>query len=230
MGHDHNGCCHEHHEHTVEAYRKTVIIGGITLLLQVILVFVSGSLALRGDTIHLTADCTFLFANLLIVQQAFKMSTRGGARLRNLAAIIGIALLAFGAWNIYSSAQERIAQHITIGAEWMLAGGVLGLVANILMYRALHAPRPGSFVIIDHHSGDLLRAPPFPDKHVQDSVVEAHILADLFGSAVVIFSASASLVFEFHDMDSYSGIVLAIFMVYLCISSTWKMVRGEPIH
>ena len=230
MGHDHH-CDHHHGEHTIEAYRRTVIIGCTTLLLQIILVFISGSLALRGDTIHLAADCTFLVANLLIVWQANRMGSRGSTRLRNLAALIGITLLAFGAWNVYWEAQERIAQGVEISTGWMLAGGLLGLAANVMMYRTLHAPEPVNYVILEHDSGALMkRSPPRAKKHMQDRVVEAHVLSDLAGSFVVVVSATISLLWGFDKLDSYSGILLAAFMAFLCISSVWKMVQGEPIH
>ena len=231
MGHDHDHCGHNHSTTSFNAYKQATTIGAVAFVLQSILVFVSGSLALRGDTIHLASDCTYLAANLFIVWQTNKMRKPRGDRLRTIAALLGIMLLAFGAWNVYWVAQERIAQSVTVGTGWMLAGGLLGFGANALMYRALHTSEPVNYVILEHGSGRLMKtSPPRIKKHVQDRVVEAHVLSDLAGSFVVVTSATISLLWGFDKLDSYSGVLLAAFMVFLCISSVWKIARGEPIH
>lgn len=227
-------CEHNHAAQSLDTYKRVVWIGSIALFIQVILVVMSGSVALLSDTIHLASDTLFFIGSLVVVWKASTMTNKKGSWWRTIAAYTGIALLVCGAYEVNEEASRHLAHHVSVANGWMLAGGVIGFTANALMYRTLHAPPPSQFKILAR-VGPVrwdreIQPSPQCHHHVHDHVVSAHVLTDLGGSVLVIISAGLSLVHDVGSIDAYLAKGLAIFMVGLSVYLLAKTMNGESIH
>lgn len=222
--------------HPLATYRRTVTIAGSTLIAQVILVWMSGSLALLSDTIHLVSDTSFLFGSFIVVKMAATMSKDKGDWVRARAAYVGIAMLGLGAYAIDQESAEKLLQIQSVANGWVLLGGIIGAMGNYLMLRELH---PGGINIqtlprtIARTLKDLFVYVPkarftrvISGAHTHDSVVDVHVLIDFGFSLVVIISATASMAFGANNIDAIFADKISFFMTLLTGFLFCKTVYG----
>lgn len=215
-------CNHSHASYRLGAYKQAVLIGSFSLAVQIALVMMSGSLALLSDTIHLASDSAFLIGSLLVVWKASSMTHEEGARWRTKAAYVGILLLVFGAYGVNSEANARTVNPVSIANGWVLAGGIIGLIANLFMLRVLHAEDKDTQTFVRHEGFSknvalLQRVPSQKNhsRHAHDNVVSAHVFFDFAFSVVVTLSAILSLVFGMDSIDTVVAKYLSFFMFLL---------------
>ena len=215
-------CNHSHASYRLGAYKQAVLIACIGLAAQVVLVMMSGSLALLSDTIHLASDSIFLIGSLLVVWRASLMTQEEGALWRTKAAYVGILLLVVGAYGVNSEAGARAINPVSVANGWVLAGGLIGLVANLFMLRVLHAEDKDTQTFVRHEGFSknvilLQRVPSQKQqgRHAHDHVVSAHVFFDFAFSVVVTISAILSLVFGMQSIDTVIAKYLSFFMFLL---------------
>src|SRR5215213_2836452 len=145
--HDHHG--HERHEHTHGAVDPTIatsergiwaikwsfVVLMATALLQIVVVLMSGSVALLSDTIHNFGDA----ATAVPLGVAFALTrlgvsrrfTFGYGRVEDLAGVIIVLIILFSAVVAGYQAVERIIDPQPIGMLWAVAvASVVGFIGN----------------------------------------------------------------------------------------------------
>jgi cation diffusion facilitator family transporter len=128
---------------------------GITAALQVIIVVVSGSVALLGDTLHNVADALTAIplgiAFLLGRRAATRAYTYGFGRAEDLAGIVIVVVIAGSALAAGWTAIDRLMNPATVTHLPYVAGaGVIGFVGNeaVARYRIRVGRRIGSAALV----------------------------------------------------------------------------------
>lgn len=134
MGHEH----HHHHDLSNSKNKKILIFAfSFTLgfaLLEIIYGFISGSLMIIGDGIHMSSDAISLFLSLIAVLLATKAinnkRTFGYKRFEPLAAFVnGLTLIIIPLYIIYE-AVSRFFNPVDIHTGQMIIVGTIGLIIN----------------------------------------------------------------------------------------------------
>lgn len=145
-GHDHSSSDHGHTHGVIDASITTTdrgiwaikwsfIILAITSALQLVVVYISSSVALLADTIHNIADATTaipLWIAFMMVRRApTKVFNYGLGRVEDLAGILIVLIILFSAVFAGYQAIERLIhpQAITYLA-WVAVAGVIGFLGN----------------------------------------------------------------------------------------------------
>lgn len=145
-GHDHSSGNHGHTHGVIDASITTTargiwaikwsfIILAITSALQLVVVYISGSVALLADTIHNVGDATtaipLWIAFMLVRRPATKVFNYGLGRVEDLAGILIVAIILFSALFAGYQAINRLIhpQEITY-LGWVAAAGVIGFLGN----------------------------------------------------------------------------------------------------
>src|SRR5215207_9964888 len=145
--HDHDHGSHQGHTHGVIdptiattargiwAIKWSFVILGITAVLQMVVVAVSGSVALLADTIHNVADATtaipLWIAFLLARRKPTPTFTYGYGRVEDLAGILIVGIILFSAIVAGYTAIDRLIhpQPVT-ELGWLTAAGIIGFIGN----------------------------------------------------------------------------------------------------
>lgn len=151
QGHRHGqGDDHEHgHGHThgvidpsirstdrgIWAIKWSFVILAVTAALQMIVVYVSGSVALLADTIHNVGDAgtaiPLWIAFVLARRKPSKRFTYGLGRAEDLAGILIVLIILFSALVAGYQAIDRLIDPRPVTAlGWLIAAGVVGFVGN----------------------------------------------------------------------------------------------------
>jgi cation diffusion facilitator family transporter len=129
-------------ERGIWAIKWSFIILGITAALQLVIVLLSGSVALLADTIHNVGDATtavplwiaFLFAR----RKPSARFTYGLGRVEDLAGVVIVAIILFSALVAGYEAIDRLINPQPIALlGWVAAAGVVGFLGNeaVAVYR-----------------------------------------------------------------------------------------------
>ncbi|MFJ6322116.1 MULTISPECIES: cation diffusion facilitator family transporter [unclassified Rhizobium] len=154
QGHGHGSHGHSHdeaggHGHThgvvdpsiasskrgIWAIKWSFVILAITAILQLIVVFTSGSVALLADTIHNVGDATtaipLWIAFVLVRRPATKVFNYGLGRVEDLAGMLIVLIILFSAIIAGYEAINRLIhpQPIT-QLGWVTAAGIIGFIGN----------------------------------------------------------------------------------------------------
>jgi cation diffusion facilitator family transporter len=113
---------------------------GLTAVLQAVVVFVSGSVALLGDTLHNAVDALTAvplgIAFTIGRRAATRRYTYGYGRAEDLAGIVIVVLIALSSLFAGYEAIRRLAHPQTVSHLWAVAAaGVIGFVGNELVAR-----------------------------------------------------------------------------------------------
>lgn len=144
-GHDHHGP-HGHTHGVIDATIATTdrgiwaikwsfVILAATAAMQIVVVALSGSVALLADTIHNVADATtaipLWIAFLLARRKPTKTFTYGLGRAEDLAGIIIVMIILFSALVAGYQAINRLVNPESIShLGWLVAAGVIGFIGN----------------------------------------------------------------------------------------------------
>lgn len=144
-GHDHHGP-HGHTHGVIDATIATTdrgiwaikwsfVILAATAAMQIVVVALSGSVALLADTIHNVADATtaipLWIAFVLARRKPTKTFTYGLGRVEDLAGIIIVMIILFSALVAGYQAINRLINPERIShLGWLIAAGVIGFIGN----------------------------------------------------------------------------------------------------
>src|SRR5918997_137715 len=141
------------HEHDVRGANRRALALALAItatftLVEVVAGFLTGSLALLADAVHMLADNVSIALALVAVWLAGRPSTPertfGFKRAEVLAALAnGVALVALAVW-ISVEAALRFSDPPDVRGGWMLAVAVAGLGANVAAGAILHRARAHS--------------------------------------------------------------------------------------
>jgi len=207
--HDHGHGHHHHHHGSSNETRLTwaLAITATFMVVEVIGGWISGSLALIADAVHMLTDAASLALALVALRIAKRpadaLFSYGQVRYEVLAAFVnGLALLLLSGWIVFESIQRLLAPAPVIGSTMLLIA-VLGFVANLVSFLVL---RDGEDTL--NLRGAML-----------------HVLGDLLGSAAAIAAALVILATGWTPIDP----ILSAFVAVLILKGGWRVTR-ESAH
>jgi cation diffusion facilitator family transporter len=146
-GHDHGG--HGPHGHThgvidatiattdrgIWAIKWSFVILAVTAALQMVVVFLSGSVALLADTIHNIGDATtaipLWIAFMLARRRPSTTFSYGLGRVEDLAGIVIVLIILFSAIVAgYQAIERLIHPQVVTHLGWLAAAGLIGFLGN----------------------------------------------------------------------------------------------------
>ena len=208
-GHSH-GHGHGHHHHGSSNETRLTWALAITatfMVVEVIGGWISGSLALLADAVHMLTDAASLALALVALRVAKRpadaLFSYGQARYEVLAAFVnGLALLLLSAWIVFESIQRLLAPAPVIGST-MLVIATLGFIANLV-----------SFLVLRDGEDSL---------NLRGAML--HVLGDLLGSAAAIAAALVILATGWTPIDP----ILSAFVAVLILKGGWRVTK-ESAH
>jgi cation diffusion facilitator family transporter len=148
-------------EEAMRTLKRSLVILGVTAALQLVVVILSGSIALLADTIHNVGDALTAVplgaAFILARRPTTRRLTYGWGRAEDLAGLIVVALILFSSLVAAYEAVERLIDprepsHLLITA----LAGVIGFIGNewVAVYRIRSGRRIGSAALVadGHHA------------------------------------------------------------------------------
>jgi cobalt-zinc-cadmium efflux system protein len=201
---------HEHDHGTGSASARALVVAlGLTAAYTVVEViggFLTDSLALLADAVHMLSDNVALALALLALWLARRPSTPertyGYKRAEVLAALAnGVALVALAIWIFYAAIQ-RLSDPPEVLGGWMLAIAIAGIGVNVAAGVVLHGAR-GSNLNVE--------------------AAFRHVLADLAGSIGVAVAAVTIVLTGWLEADPLISIVIGV----LVLASSWSILRDS---
>lgn len=192
MSHSHG----HHHDHASTNRTRLAVAFGLTvtvLVVEVIMAFITGSLALLVDAAHMLTDATglaiALFAASLMARPPTDRRTWGFARVEVLAAgAQATILLAVGIFAFVEGIRRLISPPEVQGAG-MLAIGILGLAANVVALLVLAGGRRANL-------------------NMRAAFLE--VVNDALGSVAVIIGAVVIIASGWTRADAIAGMLIAV--------------------
>jgi len=175
-----------------------IIAASLTLffaLLEIIYGFISGSLMIIGDGIHMSSDAISLILSLIAAVVATRASTNkktfGYKRFEPIAAFInGLTLVLIPLYIIFE-AVNRIITPIEINPTQMLVVGMIGLVVNAIV----------GFVLSKGQSNLNMRS------------ALLHVMADLITSLSAVIVALAVMFYGLNWLDPIGSIITSFIII-----------------
>jgi cobalt-zinc-cadmium efflux system protein len=179
---------------------KTLFIWAASLTLFFALVeitygFISGSLMMMGDGVHMSSDAISLILSLIATIMATKVATKnktfGYKRFEPIAAFINGLTLVIIPVFIIAEAVSRMISPIEIIPNQMLVVGTIGLVINGIV----------GYILTKANS----------NLNVKSALL--HVLADLFTSVSVVIAALGIKYFGLTWLDPIGSIITSIIII-----------------
>lgn len=200
IGHSHDHA-HGSQSSSIRALVTVLVFTTAIFIVELVGGFVSGSLALLSDAMHMLSDSTGLIvavaAAVAGARKASPTATYGNRRFEVLAALINaVAVGAISIW-IVVEAIRRFFSDGEVNAQIMLIVGIIGLVANAFGALVLHGHQ--------EHSLNMRGA-------------YLHVLVDLLGSVAVIIAAVVLMLTGFRGADTIASLIIAFMIVPRSVS------------
>lgn len=142
-------------ERGIQTLKLTLLIMGLTALFQVVIVLISGSVALLADTIHNFADaCTSVplwVAFALARRGANRRFTYGYGKIEDVAGVLIVAIIFFSACVAgYESVMKLIHPEPMENTGWVAAAAIIGFIGNewVAIYRIRVGKEIGSAALV----------------------------------------------------------------------------------
>ncbi|MBP2451398.1 cation diffusion facilitator family transporter [Mycolicibacterium lutetiense] len=139
----------------IRAVKFSLLVLGVTAIAQIVIVVISGSIALAADTIHNFSDALtavpLWIAFALGVKAATRRYTYGYGRAEDLAGVFVVAMIALSAIIAGYEAVLRLIHPQPIDhLGWVAAAGVIGFIGNewVALYRIRVGRRIGSAALV----------------------------------------------------------------------------------
>ncbi|GAA1868795.1 cation diffusion facilitator family transporter [Asanoa iriomotensis] len=139
----------------IRALKISLIALGVTAVLQLLVVWISGSVALLADTVHNFADALtavpLWFAFVIGRRLATRRYTYGYGRAEDLAGIVIVLVIAGSAALAgYESIRRLFEPREVNNVGWVLAAGIIGFAGNelVALYRIRVGRRIGSAALV----------------------------------------------------------------------------------
>ncbi|MBP6116666.1 MAG: cation transporter [Neisseriaceae bacterium] len=197
------------HDHDVSALpesrlRLALILTGSFMLIELIGGYLTGSLALISDAMHMMTDSIALLLALIAIHAGRKaadvLRTYGYARFEILAAAVNALLLLGVAFYILYEAIKRLSAPQDIQSMGMLVVAIAGLIINFISMRLLTQAKDDSL-------------------NVKGAYLE--VWADMLGSVAVIIGAVIIWYTGWQWVDS----ALAVAIGFMVFPRTWILLK-----
>lgn len=202
------GAGHDHGASNERALRIAISLTGVILLAEVVGGWLTNSLALLSDAAHMFTDVAALAIALVALRlsrrPADKKRTYGYYRFEILAAAVNAVFLLLAAAFIVFEAYRRWSSPPAIHTQAMLAVALIGLAANLLSMKILHAGAESSL-------------------NIKGAYLE--VLSDALGSAAVILAALIVHFTGWTQADPAAAVLIGLWI----LPRTWKLL-SESIN
>lgn len=203
--HEHHHSHHHHHTHSDTNERKLIIVialTGIFFVIEIIGGWLTHSLALLSDAVHMFTDVMALVIALIAIQLGKRVSdnrrTYGYRRFEILAAALNAFLLFQAGLYILYEAYKRFQDPPVVQTNGMFVIAVVGLIINLV----------GMLILRRGNKSNL---------NMRGAYLE--LLSDTLGSIGVIIGAVAIHFTGWHEIDP----ILAVLIGFLVIPRTWRL-------
>jgi cation diffusion facilitator family transporter len=139
----------------IRAVKISLLALGVTAVVQLVIVLLSGSVALLADTVHNFSDALtavpLWIAFVLGRRAATRRYTYGFGRVEDLAGLFVIAMIALSAAVAAYESVRRLIHPVTIDhVGWVAAAGLVGFIGNelVALYRIRVGRRIGSAALV----------------------------------------------------------------------------------
>jgi cobalt-zinc-cadmium efflux system protein len=197
MPHDHSGCSHSHGKIHKKALNAALIIAFIFMIVEIGGGIVANSLALISDALHLFTDVGALGLSLIVLKIAHLPSTPKMSYGYHRAEILGALASALSLWALCGvliyEAIIRLISPPEVNGPIVLIIAAIGLIANLMMMRTLHASK--------EHNLNIRAA-------------YLHVIGDLLGSIGVILSGAVLWLTGWNPIDPIISILFSLAIVY----------------
>ncbi|OIO32310.1 MAG: hypothetical protein COZ49_01010 [Candidatus Yonathbacteria bacterium CG_4_10_14_3_um_filter_47_65] len=188
-------------------YWIALTVGMVLLAGEVVGGFVSGSLALLSDAVHVCSDNVHV-AVAIIVVYASRRSAGKEESIRKAGAYVGLLLLLIGGVWIINEAYERFTAPREVAGGIMLVVAIIGAIGNGYVLWVLESVSKG-------------------DQTITHKFFSAHVLSDLVVSIAVIVSAGIIAISGWKIVDPIASLCAGIYLLaYLC-PSLYKEISGD---
>lgn len=204
---EHNhGHGHHSHDHSAPLWALATALGitGVVFFAELVGGWLSGSMALLADAMHMLSDATGLIIALIAVlfgrRSVSQYATFGYRRVEVLAAAVNaVTVVLISVW-IVVEAVRRLGSGEEIATGPMIAVAVVGLIANAVSAWVLHSQREHSINV----EGAYL-----------------HVLVDLLGSIAVI---AAGLVIAFTGFQA-ADVIASLIIAGMVLPRAWALLK-----
>jgi len=193
--------------HASPSLQPALILTGVFALVELAGGWLSGSLALMADAVHMVSDVAALglaaLAQRIALRPAHDGMTYGYGRVQVLAAQVnGLGLWFLAGWIAWV-ALERLASPPPVEGGLMLAVAVVGLIVNIVILRWLHGGHD-----------------------INTRAAYWHVLGDLLGSVAAIVAGVVIVSTGWMPIDP----LLSLLVVLILIWGGWRLVRETTLQ
>lgn len=205
---------HHHHDHggvdvadaSVRSLAIALTITGVVFFAELIGGWLSGSMALLADAMHMLSDATGMIIALVAVligrKQVSRFATFGYRRAEVLAAAVNaVTVGVVSLWIVYE-AVSRLGRGAEIASRTMILIAIIGLVANAASALVLHRQRKDSINV----EGAYL-----------------HVLVDMAGSVAVIVAGIVIATTGFQAADVIASLIIA----GMVLPRAWELLKSS---
>ena len=201
---------HAHHDHAHGAPRRALAVAlaitGTVFVAEVVGGWLSGSMALIADAMHMLSDAAGLVISLIAIivgqRAASATATYGYRRVEVLAALLNaVAVLSISVW-IVVAAVRRLGDPQPVETTSMMVIAVVGLIANAA----------SAWVLSRHREGSI---------NVQGAYL--HVLVDMLGSVAVLVAGAVIALTGFTGADVVASLLIAA----LVLPQAWRLMVGS---
>lgn len=191
-----------HHNHSHHRLDLALVLTGIFAIIEFIGGWISNSLALLADAVHMSSDVAALavaaFAGRIAMRPAHSGMTYGYGRAKVLAAQAnGVALWFLSGWIIWE-AIERFNEPPQVNGWIVIAVGSVGLVINLIILKWLHG-----------------------DHDINTRAAYWHVLGDTLGSVAAITSGIIIFITGWMPIDPILSCLVAAILAW----GGWNLIR-----
>lgn len=192
----------------VRFYQQALMINVTVWILQLVtILFVANSLALAGDWAHGFADIIIMVATFQIFSAELHDTEKDHSVKKKWLVRIAVIMLWLSAFWIFYEATERMAAPVDFPGWPVAILALLSTVGNFLAHK-----RIGCVDLCEHDDAHRINV--------------AHLLTDAVISLIVFVSAMGKILFDLPAIDTWLGIFVGIWMIYL----GWKILLGKGGH
>jgi len=208
--HSHGHSAHHHHGHGHAGHsplNAALILTSVFAVIEMLGGWISGSLALLADAVHMVSDVGALalaaIAQRIALRPAHAGMTYGYGRVRVLAAQAnGLALLFVAGWIVWV-AIERLQSPPQVQGGLMLAVAIAGLLVNVVILRWLHGGHD-----------------------INTRAAYWHVVGDLLGSVSAVAAGLVILLTGWMPIDPLLSFVVALILVW----GGWRLLRDTILQ
>ncbi len=198
---------HTAHRHEHRSLNAALILTAVFAAVELTGGWLSGSLALLADAVHMLSDVAALalavLARRIATRPAHAGMSYGYGRARVMVAQVnGLGLWFVGGWIAWV-ALERLYHPPVVQGGLMLVVAVAGLVANIIILRWLHGGHD-----------------------VNTRAAYWHVLGDMLGSVAAVSAAAVIVATGWMPIDP----LLSLMVVLILVWGGWRLIRDTTLQ